>query len=142
MNMFNYIRSIITGLFILIATFVSPVKQITPTPPQKISATVTPKTILTITLTLVPTIATIQPQVQKCQFDREGFVKKAKELDYSDTEINEYLNAHPGNCINITENISVSQQVKDIEPTSTAIYHEQPTPYEPKNKSCYQSGDY
>lgn len=53
--MFNYIRSIIAGLFISIATFVSPVKQLTPTPPPKISITITPKA--TPSTTLIPTVA-------------------------------------------------------------------------------------
>jgi len=42
------------GLLISIATFVSPTKQITPTPPQKISITITPKT--TLSATPIPTV--------------------------------------------------------------------------------------
>lgn len=112
--MFDYVRSIIAGLLISIATFVSPVKQMSPTPPPKIIITITPKA--TVTISPMPKIiATQPPQAQNCQFNKDGFINKARELGYSEEEINTYLSAHPGNCINITKNTSVSQQVEDLE---------------------------
>lgn len=132
--MFNHLRSIIAGLLISISTFVSPVKQITPTPPPKISVTITSKA----TATIIPTpvvIATQPPQAQKCQFNKDGFINKAIELGYSEEEINTYLSAHPGNCINITKKTSVKQQ-NLVDPLPI------PTLNVPTNKSCYRSGDY
>lgn len=142
--MFDYIHSIIACLLISVSTFVSPVKYITPTPVLVITITITPK--VTLTVTPAPTVAVVQPQAQttKCQFDREGFINKARELSYSEEEINTYLSAHPGNCMNITNNTSGSNQVQNyIESQAQQnLQNQQPTVYVPKNKSCYQSGDY
>lgn len=108
--MFNYIRSIIAGLLISIGVFTSPV-QITPTPPPKISITITPKATSTVIPT--PTIAVVQPQAKKCQFDKEGFIKKAKDYGYTAEEIDTFLTSLPPNyCPNDNANNSINSVVQ------------------------------
>lgn len=111
--MINYFRSIIAGLLVSIGTFVSPAKQIALTPKPKINITITPKAIPTVIDT--PTII-FQPQVQKCQFDKEGFIKKAKDYGYTAEEIDAFLTSLPPNyCPN--NNVQTDENNLQIVPT-------------------------
>ncbi len=111
--MINYFRSIIAGLLISIGTFVSPVKHITPTPPLKISISITPKATSTVILT--PTTI-VQSQVKQCQFNKEQMTALMKQYAYSDEDIRTFFEMRPGDCFNIKPNqSSVSQQTQNLE---------------------------
>ena len=108
--MLDNLRHFLAISLIAIAGFLQPnINSI----PAKIKITPTP--IIKINTIQSPTeIPLQQPQVKKCQFNKEQMTTFLKQFEYTDEEINIFFEINKGDCFNPKEK-TTSQEIEELE---------------------------